>query len=373
MSFYSTRSVSIRETLASLNWVIILLTVTLGLIGVAIQYSVGGSSFSPWAWRHLLRLGFAAAAMIAIANIPLRSIYKSAYVIYAVLLIALVGVELFGATRMGAQRWLDLGFVRLQPSELMRIGTVLALAKFYQSVYVEDVSKLRSLMVPIVLILAPAILVYRQPDLGTAILLVVTGVSILFMAGVNIRYFLLSIVVLLASMPLVWGRLKEYQQNRILTFFDPERDPLGAGYHIIQSKIGIGSGGLSGKGFGDGTQSRLNFLPEKQTEFIFTIYAEELGFFGSLALIALFIGLLGAIYVVTREVKSQFSRLLVAGLAVSIFLYVFVNLAMVMGMAPVVGVPLPLVSYGGTSLLTFAIAIGLILCVDRQPTADIGK
>lgn len=373
MSFYATRSNNIRETIQSLNWTIILLTITLGLVGVAFQYSVGGESFSPWAWRHLLRLGFAVVVMILIASIPLRTVFNSGYVLYSVLLVGLVGVELFGSTEMGAQRWLDLGIVKLQPSELMRIGSVLALAKFYQSVYIEDVSKIRFLVIPIILILAPAVLVYRQPDLGTSILLMVTGVSVLFLAGVNIRYFLAATALLLASMPLVWGQLKEYQQNRILTFFDPERDPLGAGYHIIQSKIGIGSGGLSGKGFGDGTQSRLNFLPEKHTDFIFTIYAEEMGFFGTLVLVALFASLLIAIYLVTREVKTQFSRLLVAGLAVSIFLYIFVNLAMVMGIAPVVGVPLPFVSYGGTSLLTFAITIGLILCVDRQPTADIGK
>jgi rod shape determining protein RodA len=311
--------------------------------------------------------------MLALARLSIKFFYNGAYFIYGGLLVALIGVEVFGKIHMGAQRWLDLGFAQFQPSEIMRIGVVLALARYYQGVYPEKISRVSFLIIPVLIIMAPAVLVLRQPDLGTTILLALTGLSVLFLAGVSLKYFLAGLAILAASFPVVWARLQLYQKDRILTFFDPERDPLGSGYHIIQSKIGIGSGGFSGKGFGDGTQSRLNFLPEKHTDFIFTMFAEEMGFIGSLGLIGLYIALLIAIFLVAREVKTQFSRLLVSGLAVSLFLYLFINLAMVMGLAPVVGVPLPFVSYGGTSLMTFIISLGIILCADRNANVEVGK
>lgn len=373
MSFYSSRATNWQDRLRAVNWSVIGLVLAIGLVGVVAQYSVAGESFAPWAWRHVLRLLVAVGVMILIANLSLRTIYRSAYLVYAVIALSLIAVEVVGSINMGAQRWLDLGVIKFQPSELMRIGIVLALARYYQEVEASDVSRLRYIIFPLIIICLPAFLVFRQPDLGTAILLVVIGFSILFLAGVSVRYFMLTGIGLAASFPIVWTRLQNYQQNRILTFFDPERDPLGAGYHIIQSKIGIGSGGLMGKGLGDGTQSRLNFLPEKHTDFIFTIFAEETGFVGSLLLIGLFMALLLSLFFVARELKTHFGRLLVAGFGVSLFLYFFVNLAMVMGLAPVVGVPLPFVSYGGTSLLTFSIAMGLILCVDRQTSIDLGR
>ncbi len=373
MSFYSARASTWQDRILGVNWTVIGLFLAIGCVGVLTQYSVAGESFGPWAWRHILRLIVAVGLMIAIANLSLRTVYRSSYIIYGALAAALVAVELFGSINRCAQRWLDLGVVKFQPSELMRIGIVLALARYYQGIEASDVSRLRHIIVPVIIICVPALLVFRQPDLGTAILLVVIGFSILFLAGLSLRYFMLAGIGLASSFPIVWTRLQNYQQNRILTFFDPERDPLGAGYHIIQSKIGIGSGGLMGKGIGDGTQSRLNFLPEKHTDFIFTIFAEETGFVGSLILIGLFIALLIALFFVARELKTHFGRLLVAGFGVSLFLYFFVNLAMVMGLAPVVGVPLPFVSYGGTSLLTFSIAMGLILCVDRQASIDVGR
>lgn len=373
MSFYSTKSISLKERILHLNWSIIAMVLAIGLTGVVTQYSVAGENFGPWAWRHVVRLIVAVGLMVVIANISLRTVFRSAYFIYGGLALALLAVDLFGTINMGAQRWLDLGLIKFQPSELMRIGMVLALAKYYQSVEVSDISRLRYLIIPVLIICVPAFFILRQPDLGTAILLVVIGFSVLFLSGLSVRYFILAGVGLAASFPVVWTRLQTYQQNRILTFFDPERDPLGAGYHIIQSKIGIGSGGLTGKGLGDGTQSRLNFLPEKHTDFIFTIFAEETGFIGSLFLIGLFVALLIGLFMITRDLKTHFGRLVVSGFAVSLFLYFFVNLAMVMGLAPVVGVPLPFVSYGGTSLLTFSIAMGLILCVDRQASMEVGR
>ena len=373
MAIQSSRTDTIRSFLAELNWGIISLTLILGMVGVASLYSVAGETIYPWSWRHLVRLVIGLLIMIAIARLSIKFIYNSAYVIYGTILAALVGVELFGNIHMGAQRWLDLGIAQFQPSEVMRIGIVLALARYYQGVYPEKISKLSFIIIPMLIIIAPSVLVLRQPDLGTTILLAITGLSVLFLAGVSLKYFLAGFATLAASFPVVWGRLQVYQKDRILTFFNPERDPLGSGYHIIQSKIGIGSGGFSGKGFGDGTQSRLNFLPEKHTDFIFTMFAEEMGFIGSLGLIGLYVGLIIAIFLVAREVKTQFSRLLVSGLAVSLFLYLFVNLAMVMGLAPVVGVPLPFVSFGGTSLITFMISLGVILCADRNANVEVGK
>lgn len=373
MSIYSSRSARWLDYFTEVNWTVIGLVIAIGLIGVLAQYSVAGESMTPWAWRHMFRLAVAVGLMIIIANISVRTVFRTAGFIYGGLLLALFAVEFVGEVNMGAQRWLDLGVIKFQPSELMRIGIILALARYYNDFDPADVSHPRNVIVPVLIIFLPALLVYRQPDLGTAILMVVSGVSVLFIVGLSLRYFITAGVILIASFPIVWTRLQTYQQSRILTFFDPERDPLGAGYHIIQSKIGIGSGGLIGKGIGDGTQSRLNFLPEKHTDFIFTIFAEETGFMGSLLLIALYTGLIATIFLIAREVKTQFGRLVVVGSGVTLFIYIFVNLAMVMGLAPVVGVPLPFVSYGGTSLLTFAITIGLILCVERQSHVEVGR
>lgn len=361
------------DVLAGLNRSLIFLVIALGLVGVAAQYSVAGESFSPWAWKHLMRLAVGVALMIGIATISPNRFFSMAYPFFAICLLGLIAVELFGELNMGARRWLDLGIFRVQPSELTRIGLVLALARYYHSINEGDVSRPIFLLVPILLISVPAYLIYRQPDLGTALLLAMIGLTILFLTGVSVRYFLGAFVGLAAGFPFVWRALQPYQQDRILIFFDPERDPLGAGYHIIQSIIGIGSGGLSGKGFGDGTQNRLNFLPEKHTDFIFTMFAEEMGFLGSLLVLALFSGILITIFFMARDMKGHFGRLTVLGLGASLFLYMFVNLAMVMGLAPVVGVPLPFVSYGGTSLLTFALTLGIILSLDRQSSVDVGR
>jgi len=361
------------EVLAGLNRTLIFLIIGLGLIGAAAQYSVAGESFSPWAWKHLVRLAVGVMLMIGIATISPRTFYAAAYPFYGICLVGLIGVELFGELNMGAQRWLNLGFIRVQPSELMRIGLILALARYYQSLNEERVSKPVFLIVPLLLIAVPAYLIYRQPDLGTALLLAMIGFTMLFLTGVSVRYFLAAFIGLAVGFPFVWQALQPYQQDRILVFFDPERDPLGAGYHIIQSIIGIGSGGFTGKGFGEGTQNRLNFLPEKHTDFIFTMFAEELGFMGSLLILSLFSAILFVVFMMARDMKSQFGRLSVLGLGASLFIYMFVNLAMVMGLAPVVGVPLPFVSYGGTSLLTFAVTFGIILALDRQSSVDVGR
>jgi rod shape determining protein RodA len=345
----------------------------LGLIGVMVLYSVAGGDFSPWAWRHGVRIIGGLGLIYALSTIELRSFYVMAYPLFGAVFALLVGVEIFGTKNMGAQRWLDLGFVRLQPSEFMRLALVLALARFYHGMHQNHVSHPLNLIAPVAMIAAPCLLVLNQPDLGTSIMIAVTGLSVVFLAGVDLRYFMAGTLTIIAAIPVVWQNMLTYQKERVLVFLNPERDPLGAGYHIIQSKIGIGSGGVFGKGLAQGTQSQLNFLPERHTDFIFSNYAEEMGFFGSLALLVLFILTLFLIFRIANQMRHSFSRLAVASMGFSISIYVIVNLAMVMGLAPVVGVPLPFVSYGGTSLLTFMASIGVILAMERQTMADLPK
>ena len=356
-----------------LNWGLILTVFLLGLVGVGTLYSAAGGSFEPWAWRHGLRLIVGLFLMLAVAALDVRLLYNGAYLVFGGLLLLLLSVQLFGDVTMGAKRWLDLGIVTVQPSEFIRLGMILALARFYQSIHQDVVSHFQNLFVPALIILVPVMLIINQPDLGTTIMLAVSGVGVLFLAGLNWRYFAAGSVGIVATVPLVWQRLFDYQKERVLVFLNPERDPLGAGYHIIQSKIGIGSGGMFGKGFSEGTQSRLNFLPEKHTDFVFTIYAEEMGFVGSVLLLVLFVLLLVQLAFIANQMRSQFARLVVGGIGFSLFVYIFINLAMVMGLAPVVGVPLPFISYGGTSMLTFLLSIGVVLSLERQARVEMSR
>lgn len=360
-------------SIGTLNMPMILMTLIIGLIGVMVLYSVAGGDFSPWAWRHATRLALGLILMYVIANLDLRTIFNFAYPIYAGIFILLIAVEIFGDTGMGAQRWLDLGFVTLQPSEFMRFALIMALARYYHTLHRDDVSRPTGLLAPIALIGLPALLVFAQPDLGTALMLAISGLGVVFLAGVSMRFFIAGIALAIAAVPVVWNYLFEYQKERVLVFLDPERDPLGAGYHIIQSKIGIGSGGFFGKGLAQGTQSQLKFLPERHTDFVFAIYAEELGFVGSLLLIFLFAVLIFLMFNIASQMRHRFSQLTISGFAFALSIYVIVNLAMVMGLAPVVGVPLPFISYGGTSLLAFMAGLGIILAMERQPMADLPK
>jgi len=301
--------------------------------------------------------------MLFIALIDIRFWMMVAYPIYFLALGLLVAVELTGHTGMGAQRWLDLGFMNLQPSEMMKIALVLALARYYHCLANEDIASYKKLIIPIFLIAMPAVLVLKQPDLGTTLLIVFGAIAIMFAAGVRIFLFVSGLLATIPIALMAWQYLKDYQKQRVLTFLDPERDPLGAGYHIIQSKIAFGSGGVYGKGFMQGSQSQLNFLPEKHTDFIFTVLAEEFGLMGGLGLLACYVIILAYSIIVSMSVRSQFGRLLAMGLAVTFFLYMFINIAMVMGLLPVVGVPLPLVSFGGSAMLTLMVGMGFVLCV----------
>jgi rod shape determining protein RodA len=346
-----------------LNWILILLICALASIGFAMLYSAGNGSYTPWAERQMIRFAIGMLLMLTIALTDIRLWLRYAYLFYAIALILLFAVEFAGTVGMGAQRWIGLKFFHLQPSELMKIALVLSLARYFHRLSLEDVTRPTQLLFPILLVAAPTALVLRQPDLGTALLLLIGSAAMFFLAGVRIWKFVLVGLIGLASIPVGWSMLHTYQKNRIMTFLSPESDPLGSGYHILQSKIALGSGGVFGNGFMQGTQSHLRFLPEMQTDFIFTMYAEEFGLVGGLFLIALYAAIVIYGFAIAMRSRSHFGRLVAMGVITTFFLYVFMNIAMVMGLIPVVGVPLPLISYGGTAMMTVLIGFGLLMNV----------
>lgn len=355
---------SLGEKLRHVHWPLATLLLVLGLVGYAMLYSAGGGSHTPWAWKHGVRLAVGLPVMIAIALVDLRVWFRLSYLLYGSVLAMLAAVDILGEINKGAQRWLDLGVVQLQPSELMKVALVMALARYFHAAYPEDLRRLTVLVPALLLILVPCGLVLVQPDLGTAVTLLVSGTALLFMAGVSIWKFAAVGALGAAALPVLWANLHDYQRQRVFTFLDPEADPLGAGYHIIQSKIALGSGGLWGQGFLHGSQAQLSFLPEKHTDFAFTMLAEELGFVGSVTVLALFLAVILLGLVIAARAPSQFARLLAVGVVLNLFIYVAINVSMVTGLIPVVGVPLPLISYGGTAMLTLVASLGLLLCVD---------
>ncbi|WP_335947454.1 MULTISPECIES: rod shape-determining protein RodA [Salipiger] len=350
-----------------LNWPLIILLTAVACVGFLMLYSVAGGALQPWAEPQMERFGLGLAAMFITAMVPIWLWRNLSALIYLVALALLVAVELFGAVGMGAQRWIDLGFMRLQPSELMKIALVMALAAYYDWLPMKRVSRPIWVIAPLILILAPTFLTLTQPDLGTAILLMTAGGLMMFLAGVHWAYFAVviaaaggGIYTVFLSRGTPWQLLKDYQFRRIDTFLDPSTDPLGAGYHITQAKIAMGSGGWTGRGFMQGTQSRLNFLPEKHTDFIFNTLAEEFGFVGGFSLLVLYVLVLLFCIVAALQNRDRYSSLLILGIGLTFFLFFAVNMSMVMGLAPVVGVPLPLVSYGGSAMLVLMIAFGLV-------------
>jgi rod shape determining protein RodA len=355
-----------RKILA-LNWPLVLLLSAVAGVGFLMLFSVAGGSWSPWAEPQAKRYGLGLAVMFVVAMVPIWFWRNMALVIYALALFLLVLVEFFGAIGMGAQRWIDLGFMRLQPSELMKIAIVMFLAAYYDWLPISKVSRPLWVIVPIIIIIAPVMLVLAQPDLGTALLLMIAGGLMMFLAGVHWLYFATvlgagvgAIWAVFKSRGTDWQLLKDYQFRRIDTFLDPSSDPLGAGYHITQAKIAMGSGGWTGRGFMQGTQSRLNFLPEKHTDFIFNTLAEEFGFVGGFSLLVLYVLIVVFCVVAAIQNRDRFSSLLILGIGLTFFLFFAVNMSMVMGLAPVVGVPLPLVSYGGSAMLVLMLAFGLV-------------
>ena len=363
----------LSEKFWQVSWSMILLLCLVAAVGLAMLYSAANGSWEPWATRHVIRFAVGMVILLSVAVVDIRFWLRYAYVFYFVSLFLLAAVEIMGITGMGAQRWLDLGLFQLQPSEIMKVTLVLALARYFHSIDLEDVGKITYLIVPLALILAPAGLVLRQPDLGTAILLLFGGGALFLLAGVRLWKLAFLFFGALAVIPVAWQFLHGYQKKRILVFLDPESDPLDAGYHIMQSKIALGSGGIFGKGFLQGSQSHLNFLPEKHTDFIFTMLAEEFGLVGGLGLIGLYLLLVVYGFAIALQSRSHFGRLAALGLTTTLFLYFFINIAMVAGLIPVVGVPLPLVSYGGTAMLTLMFSFGIIMGVYVHRDQRIGR
>ena len=363
---------SLVQKLGQLNWGLVLVVTLIASVGFAMLYSAANGNIHPWASRQMARFGPGLLVMIGLALVDIRIWLRNAYIIYLGALGLLVAVEFIGAAGMGAQRWISLGPVNLQPSEPMKLALIIVLARYFHALPEGAVTKARYLVWPVLLSAAPAVLVLRQPDLGTAMMLLMIAGVLFFIAGVRLWKFGLMIGLGLIAVPISWQFLKPYQKRRILTFLDPEFDPLGSGYHILQSKIALGSGGLTGKGFLKGSQAHLNFLPEKQTDFIFTMLAEEFGLAGGLGLLALYSLVLVYGFSIALRAHSQFGRLLALGVTSAFFVYVFTNIAMVMGLIPVVGVPLPLISYGGTSMLTLLAGFGLLMGVHVHRDLVIG-
>jgi len=354
-------SLGIRDKLFSIDYILVVSILILGITSMFAMYSTDGGEFNYHTNSHILRFFIFFGLFFFISLIQVRFWYDQSYLIYILFFILLIGVKYFGLTSSGSKRWLDLYFMNLQPSELMKIGLILFLAKYYHRVSIENMNRVRYLFIPIIALITPLLLVATQPDLGTSILIAAGGIVVAWLAGVRIKFFAYFSVIFLALLPIAISFLKPYQKSRILTFLNPERDPLGAGYQIIQSKIAIGSGGLFGKGFLNGSQSYLDYLPEKHTDFIFTLFSEEFGFFGSVFILLLYTLIVSRIVKIGNLTRSTFGKLYCYSFATAFFIYVVVNMMMVLGLLPIVGSPLPIMSYGGSSMMAIMFGLGIVM------------
>ena len=352
---------SFLQKIKNLDYILLICILILSILSVFIMYSTDGGEFLYHTKSHLTKLVVFFVLMLTISFFNIKFWHFCSYFLYGVIILLLIWVSIYGIKVSGSQRWMNLYFLALQPSELMKIGIILCLAKYYHRASIEKVNSFLSISFVLSIILLPIILVISQPDLGTSILIALSGLIILWLGGVKIKYFFLSFITFLISLPFIISNLQPYQKLRILTFLDPDRDPLGAGYQIIQSKIAIGSGGFSGKGFLQGTQSYLDFLPEKHTDFIFTLFSEEFGFIGSVGLLLLYTIIILRIVQIGAISRSIFARLFCFGFAFAIFIYITVNLSMVLGLLPIVGSPLPIMSYGGSSMLATMIGFSIVM------------
>ena len=357
----NTSKSSFFDKLLSVDYFLIFIVIFIGAISVFAIHSTEGGEFSYYTKNHLIRLIAFFGMFLALSFVKINFWYRNAYLFYLICLLLLVTVLLFGITASGSKRWINLYFLNLQPSELMKIAIIVCFARYYHRIQSVDIQSYRFLLIPTILLIIPCYLVINQPDLGTSILIAGSGIVVIWIAGLNIKYFVYSSLLLLVSFPFVVSILKPYQKSRILTFFNPDRDPLGAGYQIIQSKIAIGSGGFFGKGYLKGTQSYLEFLPEKHTDFIFTLFSEEFGFLGSIILMLLYVLLISRVISIGFSARSFFAKLYCFGFASAIFLYVFVNISMVLGLLPIVGAPLPIMSYGGSSMLSIMLGLSIVM------------
>ena len=355
-NFYS----SVFAKLQSINYPLLGLIITLFFVGLAALYSISNGDFNSWPLKHSQRFILGLIIFFLVILFDLRLIFGYAYVIFFLSIMSLVIIPFFGIESNGATRWINIAGISLQPSEFVKYTLILALAKYFHSIN-NDSSFIKTLIIPLIITIVPVLLVITQPDLGTALIILLGGISLFWISGLNYKYFIVGVFSILCSLPVLWQYLKDYQKDRVLTFFNPERDPLGNGYHIMQSKIALGSGGIFGKGYMEGTQSHLNFLPEMQTDFIFTMLGEEFGFIGTLLLLLIYAALIMISIRLALKSRSLFSKYLSLGVCNVFFIYVFVNIGMVTGLLPVVGVPLPFISYGGSSMLAVMFGFGLLM------------
>ena len=355
-NFYS----SAFAKLQSINYPLLGLIITLFFVGLAALYSISNGDFNSWPLKHSQRFILGLIIFFLVIFFDLRLIFGYAYVIFFLSIISLAIIPFFGIESNGATRWINIAGISLQPSEFVKYTLILALAKYFHSIN-NDSSFIKTLIIPLIITIVPVFLVIIQPDLGTALIILLGGISLFWISGLNYKYFIVGVFSILCSLPVLWQYLKDYQKDRVLTFFNPERDPLGNGYHIMQSKIALGSGGIFGKGYMEGTQSHLNFLPEMQTDFIFTMLGEEFGFIGTLLLLLIYAALIMISIRLALKSRSLFSKYLSLGVCNVFFIYVFVNIGMVTGLLPVVGVPLPFISYGGSSMLAVMFGFGLLM------------
>ena len=352
---------SFADKIYSMDYILLFLVLMLGVISMFAMYSTAGGKFDYHTKSHILRFAVFFMLLFFVAFFELKFWFQSSLLIYIIFLILLLGVKYFGLTSSGSQRWINLYIINLQPSELMKIGLIMFLSKYYHRIPVQDVNKIKFLALPIIALISPVLLVVAQPDLGTALLIAAGGVVVAWLAGVRIKFFAYASILFISLAPIAISFLKPYQKTRILTFLNPDRDPLGAGYQIIQSKIAIGSGGFFGKGFLNGSQSYLDFLPEKHTDFIFTLFSEEFGFFGSTFILLLYFLIISRIIRIGHNTRSNFGKLFCYGFGTAFFIYVAVNMGMVLGLLPIVGAPLPIMSYGGSSMLAIMFGLGIVM------------
>ena len=360
-SYFNMGYISFKDKILSLDFKLIFLVLLLGIISLFAIYSTEKGNFSYYTESHLYRFCIFFLLFIIISFVRINFWYKSAYPFYLIILILLISVHFFGITASGSTRWINLFIFNLQPSELMKIALIIFMARYYNKRTLYDVNRLKFIFLPTFALFIPVALVITQPDLGTALLIAISGLAVIWLAGFKIKYFIYSFITFICLAPIAVAFLKPYQKLRILTFFNPERDPLGAGYQIIQSKIAVGSGGLLGKGFLRGSQSYLDYLPEKHTDFIFTLFSEEFGFIGSVSLLVIYALIIYRIISAGNLARNNFAKLYCYGFAAAFFIYVGVNMSMVLGLAPIVGAPLPIMSYGGSAMLSMMIGLGIVM------------
>tara|TARA_Y100000590_G_scaffold168064_1_gene192241 strand:- start:402 stop:1526 length:1125 start_codon:yes stop_codon:yes gene_type:complete len=354
--------ISLTQKIRSIDFYLLTSIFILGVISIVAMYSTDISDKNFYhTYNHILRFGIFFVLMIILSFINIKHYFSLSFLFYFIILILLLAATFFGTKVSGSQRWINLYFINLQPSELMKVGIIVFLARYYHRVQPESVNTFKKFIIPFIILIIPILLVLSQPDLGTSVLIALSGIAVIWLAGINVKYIIYSFLGLVISFPFVISILKPYQKLRILTFINPDRDPLGAGYQIIQSKIAVGSGGLTGKGFLKGTQGYLDFLPEKHTDFIFTLFSEEFGFIGSVLLLILYAFIIIRILIIGSNSRNYFGKFFCYGFAISIFLYISVNMLMVLGLIPIVGSPLPIMSYGGSSMLSMMMALGIVM------------